>query len=123
MSRPYERQFMINVKTKSQSRLPVQQVRRRTTFQVLSHGARGGSKGVIMLAVPKAGRVSAAGSEIKDAKVAAAGAGRVTLEVELTSAARRAVKRHGRIRAYVRLSYVPRGGRAITKMVPMLFGP
>jgi hypothetical protein len=43
--------------------------------------------------------------------------------VELTAAAKRTVKRHGRIRAHVRLSYVPRGGLAITKMVPMLFGP
>jgi hypothetical protein len=114
---------MINVKTKSQSRLPVQQVHRHTTFQVLSRGARGGSKGWITLAVPKAGKVSAAGSEIKNARVSAGSAGRVTLEVELTAAAKRAVKRHGRIRAHIRLSYVPRGGRAITKMVPMIFGP
>jgi len=114
---------MINVKTKSQSRMSVQQVRRHTTFQVLSRGARGGSRGVIMLSVPKAGKVSAAGSEIKNAMVAVGKAGRVALEVELTAAAKRSVKRHGRIRAYVRLSYVPRGGRAITKMVPMTFGP
>jgi len=114
---------MINVKTKSQSRLPVQKVRQHITFQVLSHGARGGSKGWITLAVPKAGKVSAAGGEIKNARVAAGKAGRVTLEVELTAAAKRAVKRHGRIRAHVRLSYVPRGGRAIAKMVPMVFGP
>ncbi len=114
---------MINVKTKSQGRLSVQQVRQSTTFQVLSRGARGGSKGVIMLAVPKAGKVSAAGSEIKNAQVAVGKAGRMALEVELTAAAKRSVKRHGRIRAHVRLSYVPRGGRAITKTVPMIFGP
>jgi hypothetical protein len=114
---------MINVKTKSQGRLPVQQVRRHTTFQVLSRGARGGSKGWITLAVPTAGMVCAVGSDKKHARVSAGGAGRVTLEVELTAAAKRAVRRHGRIRAHVRLSYVPRGGRAITKMVPMLFGP
>ena len=80
---------MINVKTKSQSRLPVQKVRQHITFQVLSHGARGGSKGWITLAVPKAGKVSAAGGEIKNARVAAGKAGRVTLEVELTAAAKR----------------------------------
>jgi hypothetical protein len=77
---------------------------------------------VITLAVPKAGKISADGNEIKRAKVSARKEGRVTLEVELTPAAKRAMKRHGRIRVNIRLSYVPRGGLAITKTVPLIFG-
>jgi hypothetical protein len=113
---------MISVKTKPQAELPIQAVRERTTFQVLSRTSRGEDGGVITLAVPKAGKVSADGNEIKHAKVSARTEGRVTLEVELKPAARTAVKRYGRIRANIRLSYVPRGGHAITKTVPLIFG-
>jgi hypothetical protein len=113
---------MINVKTKPQVRLPVQAIKQRTTFQVLSRTSRGESRGLITLTVPKAGKISADGNEIKHAKVSARTEGRVTLEVELNPAAKTAVKRHGRIRAHIRLSYVPRGGHAITKTVPLIFG-
>jgi hypothetical protein len=41
---------------------------------------------------------------------------------ELKPIAKTAVKRHGRIQAHIRLSYVPRGGHAITKTVPLIFG-
>jgi hypothetical protein len=113
---------MINVKTKPQAALPVKAIRERTTFQVLSRRPRGESGGIITLTVPRAGSVSAGGNEIKSANVSARKEGRVTLEVELTPAARAAVKRHGRIRAHIKLSYVPRGGHAITKTIPLIFG-
>jgi len=115
---------MINVRTKSQNQLyRVQRVPQRTTFQVVSRVSRRGSlTGVITLAVPKAGKITADGNEIKRAKATAPKEGRVTLLVELKPAARTAVKRYGRIRAHIRLSYVPRGGNAITKTVPLIFG-
>jgi hypothetical protein len=113
---------MINVKTKSQDKLHrIQRVPQSTTFKVFYRVSRG-STGVITLDVPKAGKISADGHEIKRAKVAARKEGRVTLEVQLTPAAKRAVKRHGRIRVHIRLSYVPRGGHAITKTIPLIFG-
>lgn len=77
---------------------------------------------MITLAVPKAGKISASGNEIKNAKVTARKEDRVALEVQLKPAAKTAVKRYGRIRANIRLSYVPRGGHAITKTVPVIFG-
>ncbi len=77
---------------------------------------------MITLAVPRAGKVIADGSEIKRAKVAVRNDSRVRLEVELNSAAQKDVKRYGRIRANIRLSYVPRGSHAITKTVPLTFG-
>jgi hypothetical protein len=113
---------MINVKTKSQGKLRVQAVRQRTTFQVLSRVSRGESYGVITLAVPKAGKVLAEGNEIKRVKVTVRKDERVRIEVELKPTAKTAVKRHGRIRVNIRLSYVPRGGNAITKTVPLIFG-
>jgi hypothetical protein len=113
---------MINVKTKPQGKLRVQAVRERTTFQVLSRVSRGECYGVITLAVPKAGKVIADGSQIKRAKATVRKDDRVKLEVELRPAAKSAVKRHGRVRANIRLSYVPRGGNAITKTVPLIFG-
>jgi len=114
---------MINVKTKSQNKVhQIHRVPQPATFKVLYRMSRGGSAGVITLAVPKAGQIIADGHEIKRAKVAARKESRVTLEVELTAAAKRAVKRHGRIRAHIKLSYVPRGGHMITKTVPLIFG-
>ncbi len=77
---------------------------------------------MLTLAVPKAGKISADGYEIKRTKVSARKEGRVTLEVELTPVAKRAVKRYGRIRAHIRLSYLPCGGHAITKTIPLTFG-
>jgi hypothetical protein len=46
----------------------------------------------------------------------------VTLEVELKPVAKSAAERHGRIQAHIKLSYVPRGGYAITKTIPLIFG-
>jgi hypothetical protein len=113
---------MINVKTKSQEKLyQIQRVPERTTFKVLDREARGFT-GVLRIIVPKAGRITADGNEIKRATVAAHKEGRVTLTVELNPAAKTAVKQYGRIRAHIRLSYVPRGGHAITKTTPMIFG-
>jgi len=104
---------MINVKAKSQGELHrIQVVPLRTTFKVLDRSCWDGSKGVLTLYVPKAGKVIADGYEIKRVKVA----------VRKESRARRAVKRHGRIKANIKLSYVPRGGHAITKTVPLIFG-
>jgi hypothetical protein len=113
---------MINVKTKSQDKLhQIQRVPERTTFKVLYRVPRG-ETATITISVPKAGKIIADGHEIKRAKVIARKQGRVTLEVELNAAAKNAVKRHGRIRAHIKLSYVPKGGHAITKTVPMIFG-
>jgi hypothetical protein len=113
---------MINVKTKPQASLHrIQRVPERTTFKVLDRVPRG-STGVLTIAVPKAGKITADGHEIKRATVTAHKAGRVTLTVELNPAAKAAVRQHGRIRAHIRLSYVPRGGHAITKTTPMILG-
>jgi hypothetical protein len=112
---------MINVKTKTNRTLKTQRVQARTSFQVNSRIARG-SKGIISLEVPSAGKIAAAGTEIKSAKVTARKAGRVTLEVQLKPAGETAVRRHGRIRAHIRLNYTPRGGLTITKTVPLIFG-
>jgi len=112
---------MINVKTKPQRALPVKAVRERMTLKVLSRVARG-STGAITLIVPKAGKVTADGNEIQRANMTADTDGRVTLEVELTPAAKRAMEDCGRIRAHIRLRYVPRGGLPITKTVPLIFG-
>jgi hypothetical protein len=113
---------MINVKTKSQDQLhQIHRIPERTTFKVLSRMARG-TTAVITISVPKAGKITADGYEIKRAKVAASKEGRVTLEVELKPLAKTAVKRHGRIHAHIKLSYIPRGGHAITKTVPLIFG-
>jgi hypothetical protein len=112
---------MINVKTKSQMNLGVQEVREPTRFQVLSRVSRG-STGTIRLAVPKAGKICADGNEIERAEVIADEEGRVTLELELEPAARIAVEERGRIRAHIRLSYAPQGGYPITKTVPLIFG-
>jgi hypothetical protein len=112
---------MINVKAKTQGTLKTQRVHERTTFQVLDRVARG-TTGVFYLEVPSAGKISASGSEIKNAKTTARKAGRTTLEVDLNGKAAGAVRRHGRIRAHIRLSYTPRGGLAVTKTVPLIFG-
>jgi hypothetical protein len=77
---------------------------------------------VITLAVPKAGKIIADGNEIKRAKATARKGGRVTFEVELNTIGQTAVKRYGRIRAHIKLSYAPRDGHAITKTVPLIFG-
>ena len=62
---------MINVKTKSQDKLHrIQVVPQRTTFKVLNRSCWDGSKGVLTLYVPKAGKVIADGHEIKRVKVA-----------------------------------------------------
>ena len=79
---------MISVKTKPQTELPIQAVRQRTTFQVLSRTSRGETGGAITLAVPLAGKITADGNEIKHAKVSARADSRVTLEVELKPAAK-----------------------------------
>lgn len=112
---------MINVKAKTQGTLKTQRIQKKTTFQVLDRVARG-SMGVLYLDVPSAGTISASGSEIKNAKTRATKGGRTTLEVDLTGKAAGAVRRHGRIRAHIRLSYTPRGGLAVTKTVPLIFG-
>jgi hypothetical protein len=113
---------MINVKAKSQDKFhQIHRIPERTTFKVLSRVSRG-STGLITISVPKAGKIIADGHEIKRAKVAARSEGRMTLEVELKPIAKTAVKRHGRIQAHIKLSYVPRGGHAITKTVPLIFG-
>jgi hypothetical protein len=113
---------MINVATKSQDKLhQIHRVPQHTTFKVLSRVSRG-MTGVITISVPKAGKITADGYEIKRAKVTARNEDRVTLEVELKPVAKTAVKRHGRIQSHIRLSYVPRGGHAITKTVPLIFG-
>jgi len=112
---------MINVTTKSLKNLDVQAVRERTTFQILSRGARG-STGVITVAVPRAGKICADGNEIERVEVVVAQEGRVTLEVELEPAARDVVENRGRTRGYIRLSYTPQGGYPITKTFPLMFG-
>lgn len=112
---------MINVKTKSQDKVhQIHRVPERTTFKVLSRVSRG-STGVLTISVPKAGKITADGYEIKRAKVAARKESRVRLEVQLRPIAKTAVKRYGRIRTNIKLSYVPRGGHAITKTVPLMF--
>jgi hypothetical protein len=112
---------MINVKTKSQDKLyRVDRLQQHTTFKVLSQVSRG-STGIITISVPKAGKIIADGHEIKRAKVAARKESRMTLEVQLKPTAKTAVKRYGRIRAHIKLAYVPRGGHAITKTIPLIF--
>jgi hypothetical protein len=114
---------MINVKAKSQGELHrIQVVPLRTTFKVLDRSCWDGSKGVLTLYVPKAGKVIADGYEIKRVKVAVKKESRARIEVHLKPIAKRAVQRHGRIKANIKLSYVPRGGHAITKTVPLIFG-
>jgi hypothetical protein len=113
---------MINVKTKSQNKLyRVERVPERVTFKVISRVARD-STGILVISVPKGGKITADGNEIKRAKVTARKEGRVTLEVQLKPAAKTAIKRYGRIRAHIKLSYVPKGGHAITKTTPLIFG-
>jgi hypothetical protein len=112
---------MINVKTKSQDKLyRVDRIPQYTTFKVLSRTSRG-STGIITIFVPKGGKITAGGHEIKRAKATARKESRVTLEVQLKPTAKTAVKRYGRIRAHIKLAYVPRGGHAITKTVPLIF--
>jgi hypothetical protein len=101
--------------------LGVQEVRERTKFQVVSRVSRGPT-GVITLAVPKAGKVSADGEGIERAEVVVRKAGRVTFEVRLNPETRNAIKGDRRIRAHIRLSYAPRDGYPITKTVPLIFG-
>jgi hypothetical protein len=114
---------MINVKTKSQDKLHrIQVVPQRTTFKVVSRSCWGPSTAVLALVVPKAGKVIADGSEIKRVGMVVRKESHVRVEVQLRPFARRAVERHGRIKANVRLNYVPRGGHAITKTVPVIFG-
>jgi hypothetical protein len=115
-------ELMINVKTKPQSSLRLQAVGQRTTFRVLERIPRGSSWGVITVAVPKAGKMIADGSEIKRVQVTVKKESRARIEVELKPAVRRAVERYGRIRANIRLSYVPKGAHPITKTVPLIFG-
>ena len=112
---------MINVKTKSQMNLGVQEVRERITFKVLSRVARK-STGTITLSVPKAGKICADGNEIERAEVVAEEEGRVSFEVRLESAAMTVVEGRGRIRTHIRLSYTPQDGYPITKTVPLIFG-
>lgn len=113
---------MINVKAKPQGSLKTQRVQRKTTFQVLDRVARVKS-GVLYLDLPAAGTVTASGAEIKNAKVTVRKAGRASIELELNGrATTAAVKRRERIRAHIRLSYTPRGGLAVTKTVPLIFG-
>jgi hypothetical protein len=112
---------MINVKAKPQGTLKTQRVQQKTTFQVLSRVTRG-STGVITVDLPSAGKISASGTEIKGVRATAHRPGRTTLEVDLKGRAATAVRRHGRIRAHIRLSYIPRGGLAVTKTVPLIFG-
>src|ERR1700728_4467886 len=112
---------MINVATKSQDKLyRVDRIPQYTMFKVLSRMSRG-STGIITIFVPKAGKIIADGHEIKRAKVTASKESRVTLEVQLKPTAKTAVKRYGRIRVHINLSYVPRGGHAITKTGPLIF--
>jgi hypothetical protein len=95
---------MINVKTKSQDQVHrIHRIPERTTFKVLSRMARG-TTGVITIAVPRAGTITADCYEIKRAKVTARKEGRVTLEVELKPVAKSAAERHGRIQAHIKLS-------------------
>jgi hypothetical protein len=112
---------MINVKAKPQGTLKTQRIQAKATFQVLSRVTRGPT-GVITVDLPSAGKISASGSEIKGVRTTVHKAGRATLEVDLKGRAATAVRRHGRIRAHVRLSYIPRGGLAVTKTVPLIFG-
>lgn len=112
---------MINVKAKTQGSLKTQRVYKKTTFQVLDRVARG-TTGVLYLELPFPGTVTASGSEVKKAKTTVRKAGRATLEVDLNTKAAGAVRRHARIRAHIRLSYTPRGGLAVTKTVPLIFG-
>lgn len=112
---------MINVRAKPQGTLKTQRVQTRTTFQVLSRVTRG-CTGIITVDLPVAGKISASGTEIKGVRVTAQRAGRTTLEVDLKGKAANVVRRHGRIRAHIRLSYIPRGGLAVTKTVPLIFG-
>jgi len=63
-----------------------------------------GTTGVITIAVPRAGTITADCYEIKRAKVTARKEGRVTLEVELKPVAKSAAERHGRIQAHIKLS-------------------
>jgi hypothetical protein len=81
-----------------------------------------GVTGIITVDLPSPGKITASGSEIKTVKVTASKAGRTTLELSLKGRAATAVRRHGRIRAHIRLSYTPRGGLAVTKTVPLIFG-
>ncbi|HEY7892791.1 MAG TPA: hypothetical protein VIC05_11340 [Solirubrobacteraceae bacterium] len=112
---------MINVKAKPQGSMKTQRIQKKTSFQVLDRIGRG-TKGTLYLDLPFAGTVTASGAEIKKAKVTVRKTGRASLPVELNAKAVSAVKRHGRIRAHIRLSYSPRGGLAVTKTVPLIFG-
>ena len=111
---------MINVKSKTQGTLKTQRVQTKTSFQVLNRVSRGVT-GIITVDLPSPGKLSASGSEIKSVKMTGK-AGRSTMEVTLKGQAATAVRRHGRIRAHIRLSYTPRGGLAVTKTVPLIFG-
>jgi hypothetical protein len=114
---------MINVKTKSQADLGlgVQEIRERIKFQITSRMSRG-STGVITLALPKPGKVSADGGGIERAEVVVRRAGRMTFEVKLNRRAREVIKDGRRIRAHIRLSYEPQDGYPITKTFPLTFG-
>jgi hypothetical protein len=76
-----------------------------------------GSRFVLTVGVPAAGRITIAGADVETLRRWVARAGSYSLTLTLTGEARRGLKRRRKLRVAVRVSYAPRAGTASSASV------
>lgn len=80
-----------------------------------------GSVATLRVRVPRPGTITASGSDVRRVRRAAGKAGTYTLRVRLDRAARRALRRNGKVRTDVTLRFAPDDGAAVAPRVAITF--